>query len=76
MSDVKELVKLIHQTSDEERTKAYEQATDMLKLIKADIDTSELIHSDDLIHFCLFRTCLIEFKINHMLALLLGGNEK
>lgn len=63
MSDIKELVKFIHQTSDKERSKAYEQATDMIDMIKADIDTSELIHSDALIHFCLFRTCLIECKL-------------
>lgn len=65
MSDVEKNLKRIHQTSDEEKFKASERADYMLKMLKTNIDTSELIHSDDLI----FRTCLVETKINHLLEL-------
>lgn len=76
MSDVEKILKRIHQTSDEEKFKAYERADDILKMLKTNIDTSELIHSDDLIHFCLFRTCLVETKINHLLELILEVTKK
>lgn len=69
MSDIKDFIKLVHQTSEEERTIAYKQAKDILKTL-----TDEGVNEydiEDLIHFCIFRTCLIDIKITKLLKLLL-----
>lgn len=68
MSDVKDFIKLIHQTNDKERSIAYKQASDILDTLKDEgimkYDTEELIH------FCIFRTCLIDLKITKLLTLI------
>lgn len=64
-----DFIKLVHQTSDEERSMAYKQATDILNTLQKEgineYDTEELIH------FCIFRTCLIDIKITKLLKLIL-----
>lgn len=64
-----DFIKLVHQTSDEERSIAYKQASDILNELQKEsineYDTKELIH------FCIFRTCLIDVKITKLLKLIL-----
>lgn len=68
MSDVNRFIKLVHQTSEEERTIAYKQASDILNILKKEgineYDTEELLH------FCIFRTCLIDIKITKLLKII------
>lgn len=53
---------------------AYERATDILDTLKDEgimkYDTEELIH------FCIFKTCLIDFKITKLLKLILEVTKK
>ena len=68
MSDIQDFIKLVHQTSDEERSIAYKQASDILKAL-----TDEGIQeydTEELIHFCIFRTCLLDVKITKLLKLI------
>ena len=68
MSDVKDFIKLVHQTSEEERTIAYKQATDILNTLqKEGINKCDI---EELLHFCIFRTCLIDLKITKLLKLI------
>ena len=69
MSDIQDFIKLIHQSDDKERSMAYEQASDILKALTEEgikeYDTEELIH------FCIFRTCLLDIKITKIIKLIL-----
>lgn len=69
MSDIKDFIKLVHQTSEEERSIAYKQASDILKTL-TDEGVKEY-DTEELIHFCIFRTCLIDLKITKLLQLIL-----
>ena len=69
MSDIKDFIKLVHQTSEEERSIAYKQASDILKTL-TDEGVKEY-DTEELIHFCIFRTCLIDLKITKLLKLIL-----
>lgn len=69
MSDIQDFIKLVHQTSEEERSIAYKQASDILKTL-TDEGVKEY-DTEELIHFCIFRTCLIDFKITKLLKLIL-----
>ena len=69
MSDIQDFIKLIHQSDDKERSMAYEQAYDILKaLMKEGIKEYD---TEELIHFCIFRTCLIDIKITKLIKLIL-----
>lgn len=69
MTEVQQFAELIHKTTEEERSIAYKQASDILKTLTDDgikeYDTEELIH------FCIFRTCLIDIKITKLIKLIL-----
>lgn len=69
-----DFINLIHRSDEKEREMAYKQATDILDTLKDEgimkYDTEELIH------FCIFRTCLIDFKITKLLTLILEGTKK
>lgn len=71
-----DFINWIHKSDEQERSMAYKQASDILDTLKnegiQEYDTEELIH------FCIFRTCLIDFKITKLLTLILEEqrNEK
>lgn len=69
-----DFINLIHKSDEEERSLAYKQASDILKTLTdegiKEYDTEELIH------FCIFRTCLIDFKITKLLKLILEVTKK
>ena len=69
MSDIKDFIRLVHQTSEKERSMAFNQATDILNTLKKE-DINEY-DNEELIHFCIFRTCLIDLKITKLLQLIL-----
>ena len=71
MSDVKDFIKLVHQTSEEEKRLAYEQSTDIIKMLVDQGDQSD----EDMIHYVLFRTCLLDIKITHLLTLVLEAKK-
>ena len=74
MSDIQDFIKLVHQTSDEERSIAYKQASDILNALqKEGINEYD---AEELIHFCIFRTCLIDVKITKLLKLVLEVSKK
>ena len=64
MSDVKDFIKLVHQTSEEEKRLAYEQATNIIEMLGDQSD-------EDMTHFLIFRTCLLDIKLTHLLTLVL-----
>lgn len=68
MSDVKDFIKLVHQTSEEERSIAYKQASDILNTLKK--EGINEYDTEDLLHFCIFRTCLIDIKITKLLKII------
>lgn len=69
-----DFINLIHKSDEKERSMAYKQASDILNTLRNEgineYDTEELIH------FCIFRTCLIDFKITKLLTLILEGTKK
>lgn len=69
-----DFINLICKSDEEERSLAYKQASDILKTLTdegiKEYDTEELIH------FCIFRTCLIDFKITKLLKLILEVTKK
>lgn len=74
MTEVQQFAALIHETTEEEKSIAYKQASDIIKTL-----TDEGIKEydiEELIHFCIFRTCLIDFKITKLLKLILEVTKK
>ena len=70
-----DFINLIHKSDEEERELAYKQATDILNTLKneraKDYDNIKEYDNEELIHFCIFRTCLLDFKITKLLKLIL-----
>lgn len=69
-----DFINLIHKSDEKEIEMAFKQATDILDTLKDEgimkYDTEELIQ------FCIFRTCMIDFKITKLLTLILEGAKK
>lgn len=74
MSDVKDFLNLIYRTDEEERSKAYEQASDIIETLKS--EGGREYDTEDFIHFCIFSTCLLDLKIAKLLALILEVTKK
>ena len=68
-----DFLKLIHETSGEEKEMAYKQATDIITELQK---TEGVYDTDAFIHYCIFRTCLLDIKITHLLTLVLEVSKK
>lgn len=64
MNDIKDFIKLVHQTSDEEQRSAYEQSISILETLGEQ-------SNEEMVRFLLFRTCILDIKITHLLKLIL-----